>query len=154
LADELQFTRDYLALQRLRYRDRLQVQIEGESGEALGAACPPLLLQPLVENALRHGLDRQAGRLDVHIGFIAKDDKLCVRIVNPLIGEGPANPGGGTGAGATTARRANHLWPIPLPYGRAQGTHWLTQACWTLVAHVQAHHFQLGCRSPASHVTV
>lgn len=64
LADELQFTRDYLALQRLRYRDRLQVQIEGESGEVLGADCPPLLVVDDEEPGrinLRHALATQPG---------------------------------------------------------------------------------------------
>lgn len=97
LADELRFTRDCLALQCLRYGDRLQVQIEGDSADVLGAGCTPLLLQPLVENALRHGLDRQAGRLDVRIAFMATGDSLCIRIVNPLIHGQTANPGGGTG---------------------------------------------------------
>jgi len=104
LADELRFTRDYLALQRLRYRDRLQVRIEGDSGEVLGADCPPLLLQPLVENALRHGLDRQAGGLDVHIAFTAVGDRLHIRIVNPLVSTAPANPGAGTGLRNVRAR--------------------------------------------------
>lgn len=104
LADELRFTRDYLALQRLRYRDRLRVHIEGDSGDLLGADCPPLLLQPLVENALRHGPDHPAGQLDIHMAFMADGDALCIRIVNPIMRAGPANPGSGTGLRNVQAR--------------------------------------------------
>jgi LytS/YehU family sensor histidine kinase len=104
LADELEFTRDYLALQRLRYGDRLQVRIDGDSTDVLNADCPPLLLQPLVENALRHGLDCHAGQGEVHIAFAARDHELSVRIVNPLVLNAPPNPGVGTGLRNVRAR--------------------------------------------------
>jgi two-component system sensor histidine kinase AlgZ len=104
LANELQFTRDYLALQRLRYGDRLQARIEGDSADVLSADCPPLLLQPLVENALRHGLDCHAGHGAVHIAFAARDHELVVRIVNPLIPGTTPNAGAGTGLRNVRAR--------------------------------------------------
>jgi hypothetical protein len=55
LEEELGFVRDYLAVERLRLGDRLRV-IEDIEPDALELAVPPLLLQPLVENAVRHGL--------------------------------------------------------------------------------------------------
>jgi two-component system LytT family sensor kinase len=55
LEDEIRFMRDYLAVERLRLSDRLRV-IEDIDPDALELAVPPLLLQPLVENAVRHGL--------------------------------------------------------------------------------------------------
>jgi hypothetical protein len=55
LEEEIGFIRNYLALERLRLGERLQVA-ETIDPEALELAVPPLLLQPLVENAVRHGI--------------------------------------------------------------------------------------------------
>lgn len=59
LERELSFVEDYLEVQRLRFGARLEVAIESDA-RAWGAEVPPLLLQPLVENAVLHGL--AAGR--------------------------------------------------------------------------------------------
>jgi len=57
VADELRFVEDYVALQRLRFGDSLQWDGQVERGDWARWACPPLLLQPLVENAVRYGLE-------------------------------------------------------------------------------------------------
>jgi LytS/YehU family sensor histidine kinase len=61
LEEELRFIRNYLAIERLRLGDRLRI-IENIDEDALDIVVPPLLLQPLVENAVRHGLSpRRSG---------------------------------------------------------------------------------------------
>jgi two-component system sensor histidine kinase AlgZ len=97
VADELQFTRDYLALQRLRYGDRLQVRIAGDSGAVLRADCLALLLQPLVENALRHGLDEATEPGTVTIAFATAGRALEVSVANPIVQGALPNPGAGIG---------------------------------------------------------
>jgi two-component system sensor histidine kinase AlgZ len=97
VADELQFTRDYLALQRLRYGDRLQVHIAGDSGAVLRADCLALLLQPLVENALRHGLDEATQPGTVTIAFATAGRALEVSVANPIVPGALPNPGAGIG---------------------------------------------------------
>ena len=76
LEDELAFVRDYLAIEKLRLGERLRV-VENVDADALELAVPPLLLQPLVENAVKHGLaPRRAGctiRLDITHGDFARD---------------------------------------------------------------------------------
>jgi two-component system sensor histidine kinase AlgZ len=67
VAAELQFVRDYLDLQRLRYGERLQVRIDGDDDLLHEVECPPLLLQPLIENALRHDLDCRDGPSDIRL---------------------------------------------------------------------------------------
>src|SRR5258706_9714864 len=58
--DELFLTEQYLAIEKVRLGDRLQVETD-IAPEVLSAAVPHLLLQPLVENALRHGLAPRRG---------------------------------------------------------------------------------------------
>jgi two-component system sensor histidine kinase AlgZ len=106
VADELQFTRDYLALQRLRYGERLQVRIEGDSSDVLRADCLALLLQPLVENALRHGLDAATEPGAVTIVFAKVGHAIEVRIANPV--EPGALPNPGAGIGLSNVRERLH----------------------------------------------
>src|SRR5918994_856955 len=66
LADELQYVEKYLRLEQARFGDRLTVRVE-VAPEVLGAVVPVLSLQPLVENAVRHGVEARTGggRLEI-----------------------------------------------------------------------------------------
>ncbi len=103
-ADELAFLHDYLSLQRLRYGARLQLVMDGVDQTVLACACPPLLLQPLVENALRHDLDCHRRASDIRLAFEHGAGQLCIRISNPVHREAASNPGVGLGLRNTAAR--------------------------------------------------
>ena len=68
LREELDFVRDYLALEQERMGDRLRVEVDADP-DALDVPVPPMLVQPLVENAVRHGLAPtvEGGRLRVEV---------------------------------------------------------------------------------------
>jgi two-component system sensor histidine kinase AlgZ len=97
LSDELGFIEDYLTLQRMRYGARLKIAIEGASAAVLDCDCPPLLLQPLIENALRHDLDCHASASDILLALELRAGQLCVRVSNPVHREAAHNPGVGLG---------------------------------------------------------
>jgi two-component system, LytTR family, sensor kinase len=66
LADELHYVEKYLNLERARFGDRLRVRLE-VAPEILPAVVPVLSLQPLVENAIRHGIEGAAGGVTIEI---------------------------------------------------------------------------------------
>jgi two-component system LytT family sensor kinase len=83
--DELAFLRTYLYIEEVRFGERLQVSIEA-SPEVEGAQIPSLILQPLVENALKHGL---APKVEVgHLWIRAAVDGSEVRLTVEDDGEG------------------------------------------------------------------
>jgi two-component system sensor histidine kinase AlgZ len=104
LSEELEFVNEYLSLQRLRYGPRLQITMEGVDDAVLTCDCPPLLLQPLVENALRHDLDCHQRASDIRLTFACRDEQLQIRISNPVHQEAASNPGVGLGLRNTEAR--------------------------------------------------
>lgn len=103
-AEELQFVRDYLALQRLRYGERLHFHIEGDDEIVQRSGCPPLLLQPLIENALRHDLDCHGGPSDIRLSFEREAADVLISVSNPASQQVSPNPGMGLGLRNTRVR--------------------------------------------------
>jgi two-component system sensor histidine kinase AlgZ len=93
LADEIDLAQRYLAIEQVRYGERLQVQWDIDP--AAGAArVPPLVLQPLVENAVRHGVEPSAhgGRLWVQA---AQRRGHAVVLIRNTVPPEPSRPGAG-----------------------------------------------------------
>jgi hypothetical protein len=104
LGDELDFVSDYLALQKLRYGERLHVQTCGASDAVVHSDCPPFLLQPLIENALRHDLDCHDGPCTIRLEFSLEGDRLHIHLSNTVGEQVACNPGLGMGLVQTNAR--------------------------------------------------
>ena len=79
LASELHATRDYLAIEMLRFGDRLRV-IEDIAPALLDLAMPSLLLQPLVENSIKHGLAGNDAALTITITAALLDGTCSLRV--------------------------------------------------------------------------
>ncbi|WP_222613111.1 sensor histidine kinase [Undibacterium jejuense] len=106
-SDELAFLQDYIGLQKLRYGSRLQLTITGIDDVINNAECPPLLLQLLLENALRHDLDCHQGASDILIEFSHTETHIEIYISNPLHdldGTTSINQGAGLGLRNISAR--------------------------------------------------
>ena len=107
LAEELDLVRDYLAIEEVRFRDRLRPTVSAPA-ETLDCLVPPLILQPIVENAVRHGISAvsTAGILEVTAKRAGDRLTLVVRDDGPGISSGTKSPGSGTGLRNTRERLA------------------------------------------------
>ena len=93
LNEEVELARRYLAIEQIRFGERLR--IEWELDAAAGSArVPPLMLQPLVENAVRHGVEPAVDRGTLRIRTQVRRGRAVVSIAN-TVPEGSSNPGHG-----------------------------------------------------------
>ncbi len=81
LEKELDIVKDYLALEYIRFADRLKVVYEVDS-KTLSHQIPPMMLQTLVENAIKHGLSKQPGDCTIKIISNVENDKLVLIVQN------------------------------------------------------------------------
>jgi len=84
LCDELQFVRLYLDLQQKRFSDRLTVRVPAQDTLPM-AWVPSLILQPLVENAVVHGLAGDAAAVVIRVEAIVDEETLCLRVINSMV---------------------------------------------------------------------
>jgi hypothetical protein len=82
LADELAVVRDYVALEQLHHEERLRVDWQVDPATA-GASVPPMLLQLLVENAIKHGVARTPGGGVVDVRIARQGERLHIAVDNP-----------------------------------------------------------------------
>jgi len=82
LADELDAVRDYLAIEKIRFEDRLQIHWQLDA-DAASVPIPPMSLQTLVENALKHGIANQPEGGTVHIRTQLQSNTLCMEVSSP-----------------------------------------------------------------------
>lgn len=103
LREELEIAERYLRIQRERFGDRLDVRVEVPP--SLGdARVPVFVLQPLLENAVRHGRVERAGRGAVRVRAAETDGRLVLEVWDDGDGAGGTPAGGGLGLRATAER--------------------------------------------------
>lgn len=111
LAEELHLVGQYLAIQRVRFNDRLQIGLQATE-EARKALVPQLILQPVVENAVRHGIAPRESGGSVWVSAERPDGRLRLVVEDDGVGlsDGPsASAGAGIGLGGLRSRLA-HLY--------------------------------------------
>ncbi len=85
LSEELRFARDYLDIESIRHGERLKIS-ENIDPEALGLPVPRMLLQPLLENAVIHGIDPKLEGGTVTINVSKQSDYLKIEVVDDGVG--------------------------------------------------------------------
>jgi two-component system LytT family sensor kinase len=102
LQEEVAFLDHYLAIQKIRFGSSLRIEIN-IAPDVQQALVPSMLLQPLVENAIRHGLSPRAGGGSIVLQARRQDDKLYVGVLDDGVGLAKA-PQGGQGLGLSVTR--------------------------------------------------
>ena len=103
LRDELSFLRRYLEIEQIRFGSRLQVEIDA-APETLSARVPNLILQPLVENAIRHGIEPHARPGRIRMLARREHDELTLEVHDNGSGLVSRAPVDGVGLSNTRAR--------------------------------------------------
>ena len=112
LAEEMAFLEHYLAIQKIRFGDHLRIETQ-IAPEVKYASVPCLFVQPLVENAIRHGISRRASGGTVIVSAQRDGDRLAIRVLDDGVGLPPGwtlENSGGVGLSVTRQRVAG-LYP-------------------------------------------
>ncbi|MBR0781070.1 histidine kinase [Bradyrhizobium iriomotense] len=98
LADELALQEEYLEIERERFSDRMEFTIDMPE-EVRSALVPSLILQPLIENAIKHGVGATVGKVEIALRARREADRLRVTVENdmPVRDEGVKPAGMGVG---------------------------------------------------------
>jgi LytS/YehU family sensor histidine kinase len=86
LEEELSLTEEYLDIESVRFGERLEVRVDC-SAHACAALIPSFLVQPLVENAIKHGVARSKIATEISITGAVEGDRLMIRVANCVAAE-------------------------------------------------------------------
>jgi two-component system LytT family sensor kinase len=136
LSQELDFVGRYLELEQARFGDKLETRIDAEP-EVLQALVPRLVLQPLVENALRHGIEPSSEPGRVVVTAARSGERLELEVRDTGTGAGPGTPSSRVGLANTRAR----LFQL---YGERQELALTTDAAGTVARIVIPFHVGAG----------
>ena len=104
LHEELEFVRSYLEIEQIRYGDRLEVEFRVDPGLETSLV-PTLVMQPLVENAIRHGIARSPWKGRITIEAASEDGELVLAVTDTGPGLDPGSPSRGAGMALENTRR-------------------------------------------------
>ncbi len=107
LQEELQYLQLYLDIEKVRFGNRLATEIEVDEG-ARQMKLPALLLQPVVENAIKFGLYDTTGETVIRIHVMKDGNNLAIKVQNPFDPE-TSSPKQGTGFGLNSVQRRLYL---------------------------------------------
>jgi two-component system, LytTR family, sensor kinase len=116
--DELRIVKDYIGLEQIRFEERLKASFDIDD-ESLDFLVPPLMVQTLVENGIKHGISKLTEGGSIHLKTEVHDDRLKILVRNSgayVVGEHTSPRGLGLGLDNTTHR-------LKLIYGEAASLH-------------------------------
>ncbi|MEX1003185.1 MAG: histidine kinase [Crocinitomicaceae bacterium] len=82
LSEEMELVGNYLELEKIRFEERLKIKYEIDE-EALNCEIPPLMVQTIVENSIKHGIAMEIEGGEIVLGAYVKDNELIIKVSNP-----------------------------------------------------------------------
>ncbi|MEW6373367.1 MAG: histidine kinase [Pseudomonadota bacterium] len=122
LAEELALVRAFLAVEQVRFGPRLRFEDEVRA-EARDCLVPPMILQPLVENAVKHGIGRRLDGGTVRIGAERAGSLLRIRVENDADEDEVPSAAAGCGIGLANVRER-----LAATYAHEASIHWMREA--------------------------
>lgn len=110
LSEEMAFISAYLEIERARFQERLRVEIAIAS-EASATRIPPMTIQPIVENAIRHGISRSrsGGSVGIHAARLEGHGRVRIEIRDAVVGTDRDEPRSGLGIALENVRKRLEL---------------------------------------------
>jgi two-component system sensor histidine kinase AlgZ len=120
LAHELRLVIDFVAIEQVRFGERLRFEVDADA-RAQACLLPPMLLQPLVENAVKHGIGQMLEPGAIRVQAECAGSQLRLRVENDVDGDGSAAgaSAAGGGIGLENVRRR-----LSATYGHEAGVRW------------------------------
>lgn len=106
LQEEIKLCQNFLAIEKIRFGKKLQASMDIDE-TAMACLIPPMLLQPLIENAIKHGIRDLADGGTITVKSLVRDHWLHISIQNPIDEQASASAGNGTGLKNIRARFAS-----------------------------------------------
>lgn len=89
IGEELQHVKDYFYIQKYRFEDRVDMDVSLESEEILTYYIPKMSLQPLVENAIVHGLEKVSRKGLIQVKLVQTEERILITVSDDGIGMSP-----------------------------------------------------------------
>lgn len=105
LRSEFDFVENYLSIQAIRFRDRLKTEIQVQP-ETLELLVPSFMLQPLIENAIKHGVSQSLAASHISVAACIDKGQLRISVTNSVDPQTPPNTGPGLGLKSIQSRLA------------------------------------------------
>jgi len=103
LSEEIEYLQKYLEIQKVRFAERLAVKIQVPA-ELMGSQVPSLILQPMVENAIKHGIAKRAQGGEIRVSAARSDGILKLTVYNDGPGLVAGRENGRSGIGISNTR--------------------------------------------------
>jgi signal transduction histidine kinase len=129
LDEELGVERKYVEIMTARLEQRLALRVRVDE-DAAEAVVPFMILQPLLENSIRHGTPADRGALDIEIGVARRNGSTVIRVSDDGTGFAPGSGGGGHGL-ALVRSRLGHMYGDAASFTIARGHDGGTEAILT-----------------------
>ncbi len=111
LADEIALAERFLGIEQLRLGERLRVHWDAEAGLPMDLPLPRLVLQPLLENAVVHGIARLKAGGEIRVCLSMQANTLCIEVANPRPVDVATRPGNGHALDSIRQRLAHQFGP-------------------------------------------